>query len=174
MNTEFNLSPSSTLLFISLQLVVPLQRSHALTTLRTAARRSAVTSISVAGVHLSVASDTNALGVVLDCRQIFRKHNGGSTIVQLSFSGHPPYTPSTVHGTCGNTGLQSHTDQTGLLQLSAVRCSSQQHSSSAASECKTMQSGSFSRLQDDLIPSHYCVSCIGYPFNTESSTRWLC
>ena len=35
-------------------------------------------------------------------------------------------------------------------------------------------SGSFSRLQDDLMPSHYCVSCIGCPFNTESSTRWLC
>ena len=28
-------------------------------------------------------------------------------------------------------------------------------------------------IQDDPMPSHYCVSCVGYPFNTESSTRYL-
>ena len=32
-------------------------------------------------------------------------------IARLSFSGHPPYTPSTVYRTRGDTGLQSHTDQ---------------------------------------------------------------
>jgi len=40
--------------------------------------------------------------------------------------------------------------------------------------CKTLQPGSFSKLQDDLVPIHYCVSCIRCPFNTVSSTRWLC
>jgi len=59
--------------------------------------------------------------------------HGGSTIVQLSFAGNPPYMPSTVYRTHGDTGLQSHTDQTGLLQLSAVWCYSQQHSGSATS-----------------------------------------
>jgi len=41
-------------------------------------------------------------------------------------------------------------------------------------ESKTFQPRSFSRLQDDLMSNHYCVSCIGCQFNTESSTRWLC
>jgi len=35
---------------------------------------SAVTSVSVAGVDLSVANDMKTLGVVLDCRLTFRKH----------------------------------------------------------------------------------------------------
>ena len=59
---------------------------------------SAVTSVYVAGVDLSVANDMKALGVVLDRdRLTFRKRHGSSTIVRLLFSGYPPYTPSTVH-----------------------------------------------------------------------------
>jgi len=75
---------------------------------------------------------------------------GGSTIVQLSFSGNPPYTPSTVHRTRGDTGLQSHTYQTGLLQLSAVRCSSQQHSRSAPSA---------KQFSQDCSPGSKTISC---------------
>jgi len=84
--------------------------------------------VSVAGVDLSVANDMKALGVVIDLSPDIPeiRHGVRSTIVLLSFSGHPPYTPSTDYRTRGDTGLQSHshTDQTGLLQLSAVRCSS--------------------------------------------------
>jgi len=127
-----------------------------------------VTSVSVAGVDLSVANDMKALCVVID---IPETRHGGSTIVQLW--------PSAIHAiyclyrTLGYTGLQSHTDQTGLLQLSAVRCSSQQHSDSAASAKQCIQDRSPSS-KTILMPSHYCVSCIGCPFNTESSTKWLC
>ena len=46
--------------------------------------------------------------------------------------------------------------------------------SNRSSKCKTMQPGSFSRLQEDLMPSHHWLSGISCPFNTESSTRWLC
>jgi len=96
-------------------------------------------------------NDTKALGVVIDRRLTFRKHHGSSTIVQLSFSGHPPYTPSTVYRTRGDTGLQSHTDQTGLLQLTAVLCSSQQHSGSTASAKQCSQ---------DRSPSSKTISCL--------------
>jgi len=72
--------------------------------------------------------------------------------VKLSFSGHPPYTPSTDYRIRGYTGLQSHTDQTGLLQLSAVRCSSQQHSGSAASAKQCSQ---------DRSPISKTISCPG-------------
>ena len=71
-------------------------------------------------------------------------------VVQLSFSSHPPYTPSTIYRTHGYTGLQSHTEQTGLLQLSAVRCSSQQHSGSAAST---------KQCSRDRSPSCKTISC---------------
>lgn len=46
------------------------------------------------------------------------------SILQLSFSGHPPYTPP-VHRSHGDTGLQSHTHQTGLQQLTHSRQVSQ-------------------------------------------------
>ena len=42
------------------------------------------------------------------------------------------------------------------------------------SERRTMQLGSSSRLHDVLMPGHYCGTCTGCPFNTESSTRSLC
>jgi len=38
----------------------------------------------------------------------------------------------------------------------------------------TNQPGSSSRLHDELMLGHYCVSCTGCPFNTESNTRSLC
>jgi len=79
-----------------------------------------------------------------------KTRRGGSTIVPLSFSGHPPYTSSTVYRTRDDTGLQSHTEQTGLLQLSAVQCSSQQHSGSAASAKQCSQ---------DRSPGSKTISC---------------
>ena len=76
--------------------------------------------------------------------------HGSSTIVHLPFAGNLPYTPSTVHRTHGDTGLQSHTHRTGLLELSAVWCSSQQHSGSAASAKQRSQ---------DRSPGFKMISC---------------
>jgi len=56
----------------------------------------------------------------------------------------------------------------------ATQCCAVSAALKLSGECKTVQPGSFSRLKDDLMPSHYCVSCIGCQFNTEASTRWLC
>jgi len=56
----------------------------------------------------------------------------------------------------------SHTDQTGLLQLSAVRCSSQQHSGSAASAKQCSQ---------DRSPSSKTISCVSQPLLRE--LHWL-
>ena len=56
----------------------------------------------------------------------------------------------------------SHTDQTGLLQLSAVRCSSQQHSGSAASAKQCSQ---------DRSPSSKTISCVAQPLLRE--LHWL-
>jgi len=81
--------------------------------------------------------------------------------VQLSFSGHPPYTPSTVYTELAVTLACSLilTDWTTATQCCTVL---QPAALRFYSECKTMQPGSFSKLQDDLMPSHYCVSCINW------------
>jgi len=56
--------------------------------------------------------------------------HGGSTIVHSqAIYRHPPITPYTVYRTRGDTGLQSRTDQTGLLQLIANGAPCSQHSS---------------------------------------------
>jgi len=101
--------------------------------------------------------------------------HGGSTIVQLSFSGHIAiYAIYCLQNSRWHwLAISYWPDWTTATQCCMVQVL-QPAAFRFCSECKTMQPGSFSKLQDDLMPSHYCVNCIDCPFNTESSTRWLC
>ena len=60
--------------------------------------------------------------------------------------------------------------------ITATRCCTALHPAASryCSERRTMQPGSSSRLHDVVMPGHYCETCTGCPFNTESSTRSLC
>ena len=60
--------------------------------------------------------------------------------------------------------------------ITATQCCTAFHPAASRyfSERRTMQPVSSSRLHDVLVPGHYCGSCTGCPFNTESSTRSLC
>jgi len=63
-----------------------------------------------------------------------------------------------------------------LEWITATRCCTALHPAASryCSERRTMQPGSSSRLHDVLVPGHYCGTCTGCPFNTESSRRSLC
>jgi len=59
-------------------------------------------------------------------------HYGGDPVMQFPCTSHPPYTPSIVDRSGTDTGLQSDPDETGLLELSTLRRTSQQHPEVAA------------------------------------------
>ena len=134
---------------------------------------SGVTSVSVAGVDLSVANDMKALGVVIDRRLTSRKHamavarscNYHSRAIR-----HIRHLLSTEHAV---------TLACSLILTRPDYCNSVLYGAPASS-IQVLQ-----RVQNNAArivlqaprrshASHYCVSCIGCPFNTELSTRWLC
>jgi len=117
-----------------------------------AARRNvtpAVSSVSVDVVDLPVAEVLKALGVMLDRRLTFQKH---------------------VMAVARSCNYHSQ------ACITATQCCTALHPAASRyfRERRTMQPGSSSRLHDVLMPAHYCGSCTGCLFNTESSTRSLC
>ena len=90
---------------------------------------------------------------------------GGGPIVQLLCTGHDTcwlwnlHRPWPVVWSCpGST--------TAMLYSTALLIS--------CTECRTMQLGSFLRLQDDPTAAHCTGRYTGCPFSRGSTTKWLC
>jgi len=134
----------------------------------------AASSVSVAGVNLPVAEEIKALGVVLDRRLTFQKHVMAAA---RSCNYHSQAIRHIRHLlsielalTLACSLILTRMDYCNSVLYTALHPATSRY----CSERRTMQPRSSFRLHDVLMPGHYCGTCTGCPFNTESSTRSLC
>jgi len=120
-----------------------------------------------------IADEIKVLGVVLDRRLSFHKHV--SVWRDRAITTHRPFD---TFDTCWLRNWHRSWPvvwscpgwTTSMLCSTALKATVWR----SCSECRTMQLGSFSRLQDDSTPAHCWGRYSGCRFSRGSTTKWIC